>query len=358
MFGAGAFGAAVAPKSNINANNDVEVQTPPEMDGISSMCWSPAANFLVATSWDASVYLWDITPQGQAIPKAQLKDHTQPVLCSTWNQDGSQVFTGGCDKTVRLWSLATGQSQQVAQHDAPVKNVHFIPAMNLLMTGGWDKTLRFWDCRSPTPASTQTLPERIYAMDVQFPLAVVATADRNLHIYNLTQPQAPYKTLPSPLKWQTRCISVFPDKSGYLVGSIEGRVAVQHVDDVVAKEKNFTFKCHRDNTDIYAVNSMSFHPVFGTFATAGSDGTYNFWDASSKQRLKAQNKSTYGSSPAPIPCGNFNRDGTIYGYAVSYDWSKGYSEYTPSQMKNTILLHAVKEEEVKPKPKPAATGRR
>jgi hypothetical protein len=27
------------------------------------------------------------------------------------------------------------------------------------------------------------------------------------------------------------CVSCFPDKSGYLVGSIEGRVAVQHVDD-------------------------------------------------------------------------------------------------------------------------------
>jgi mRNA export factor len=64
-------------------------------------------------------------------------------------------IAGGCDKTVRMWSLATGQSQQVAQHDGPVKHIHYIPAMNLLMTGGWDKTLRFWDCRSPTPASSQ-----------------------------------------------------------------------------------------------------------------------------------------------------------------------------------------------------------
>eukprot|EP00955_Chlamydomonas_euryale_P100444 365285-Chlamydomonas_euryale.AAC.1 len=37
--------------------------------------------------------------------------------------------------------------------------------------------------------SSQQLTERVYAMDVSYPLAVVATADRNLHIYNLTQPQ-------------------------------------------------------------------------------------------------------------------------------------------------------------------------
>jgi hypothetical protein len=42
------------------------------------------------------------------------------------------------------------------------------------------------------------------------------------------------------------------------VGSIEGRVAVQHIE--AQQAKNFTFKCHRDNNDIYAVNAISFHP--------------------------------------------------------------------------------------------------
>jgi WD40 repeat protein len=42
----------------------------------------------------------------------------------------------------------------------------------------------------------------------------------------------------------------------------------------------------RDNAEIYAVNTIKFHPVHGTFATAGGDGTYNFWDKDSKQRLR------------------------------------------------------------------------
>jgi mRNA export factor len=36
----------------------------------------------------------------------------------------------------------------------------------------------------------------------------------------------------------------YADKSGYLIGSIEGRVAVHHVEDA-NQQKNFTFKCHR-----------------------------------------------------------------------------------------------------------------
>ena len=74
-----------------------------------------------------------------------------------------------------------------------------------------------------------------------------------------------------------RCVTCFPDSQGYMVGSIEGRVAVQHVEDN-QQSKNFTFKCHRDGNDIYAVNSITFHPVHGTFVTCGSDGAYNFWD--------------------------------------------------------------------------------
>jgi mRNA export factor len=50
---------------------------------------------------------------------------------------------------------------------------------------------------------------------------------------------------------------------------------------------NFAFKCHRKNkTQIFAVNALDFHPRYGTFATAGSDGTCHFWDKDSKQRLK------------------------------------------------------------------------
>lgn len=104
-------------------------------------------------------------------------------------------------------------------------------------------------------------------------------------VFNLQNPQQVFKKIVSPLKYQTRCVTAFPDKSGYLVGSIEGRVAVQHVDDAQSA-KNFTFKCHREQSDIYAVNACIFHPTQGTFVTTGADGCYNFWDKDSKQRLK------------------------------------------------------------------------
>jgi mRNA export factor len=341
MFGSGASSSTV---DTLNPNNDVIVQ-PVLADGISSLAFSPRPpNLLIGTCWDNNVYCWEVSSNGQATAKAQTS-HTAPPLCCAWNSDGTGVFTGGCDKTVKLWNLATNQSQQVAQHDAPVRHCFWMPDINLLATGSWDKTIRYWDCRQPNPTLTVQLPERVYAMDVKYPLMVVGTANRQVLVYNLTSPQQPYKTIDSPLKFQTRCVSCFPDKTGYLVGSIEGRVAVQHVDDANA-QKNFTFKCHRDGSDIYAVNSITFHP-YGTFVTAGSDGSYNFWDKDSKQRLKQMQRSTYqGGVSAPIPCTAFSADGMVLAYALSYDWSRGYSQYNPSTMPNRIMLHGVNDTEV------------
>lgn len=64
------------------------------------------------------------------------------VLCSAWKDDGTTVFSGGCDKQAKMWPLAGGQPMTVAMHDAPIKDIAWIPEMSLLVTGSWDKTLK------------------------------------------------------------------------------------------------------------------------------------------------------------------------------------------------------------------------
>jgi len=351
----GAFGAGAGAAGGHNPNKDTEVASPPT-DSISSLCFSPKANHLIATSWDNYVRCWEVTPQQgpggvvpQSVPKAAVQ-HSDPVLCSAWHPDGAVVFSGGCDKQAKMWTLATNQQQQVAAHNAPIKELAYVPEMNCLITGSWDKTIKYWDLRQSngTPIHTQQMPERVYAMSVNYPLMVVGTADRQLQVFNLTSPQTVYKQLQSPLKYQTRCVTCFPDKNGYLVGSIEGRVAVQHVEDNMSS-KNFTFKCHRvDNHEIYPVNSVAFHPKYHTFVTAGGDGTFNFWDKDSKQRLKAMARCNNS-----IPACCFNNDGSLYAYAVSYDWSRGYSEYNPTTARHYIMLHLTQDAEVKNRSKTA-----
>lgn len=104
----------------------------------------------------------------------------------------------------------------------------------------------------------------------------------------------------------------------YVVGGIEGRCAVGYFDPSLSGE-NFAFKCHRDSDHAFAVNSVDFHPKHNSFATAGSDGTFVYWDKDSKSRLKAFSRiPTRGA----ITCGRFSADGSMFAYAQSYDWAK------------------------------------
>lgn len=345
-FGSPILGQNTTTPSNVNPMKDFEVTQPPD-DSTSCLAFSPSTvpqNFLIAGSWDKSVRCWEIEQSGKSVPKS-MQSCSEPVLDVCWSDDGTKVYLASCDKTAKVWDLASNQTMQVAQHDAPIKTCHWVKAPNYtcLMTGSWDKTLKFWDTRSPNPIMSINLPERCYCADVDYPMAVVGAAGRHLIIYQLEGKPQEYKRLESPLKYQHRCVAIFRDKkkspTGYALGSVEGRVAIQYVNPQTAKD-NFTFKCHRSNgtpngyQDIYAVNDIAFHPIHGTLATVGSDGTFSFWDKDARTKLKPSE-----SMQQPITRCAFNHNGQIFAYAVSYDWSKGHEFYNPS-LKNYIFLRS------------------
>jgi mRNA export factor len=240
--------------------------------------------------------------------------------------------------------MNTGQVVSFAAHDAPVKSLRWMDHASspALISGSWDKTLKYWDLRQSQPAATISLPERCYAMDVAGSLLVAATAERHVVIVNLTQPTTIFKTVPSPLKWQTRSIACMPNGLGYAIGSIEGRVGIQYVEEKKPGD-NFAFKCHRNENNAYAVNCISFHPIHGTLSTAGSDGSFQIWDKDSKQRLKScQNLG------GPVTATIFSKLSDTFVYSIGYDWSKGYENYLPSA-KNGIFIHKLSKQDIEPK---------
>jgi mRNA export factor len=91
------------------------------------------------------------------------------------------------------------------------------------------------------------------------------------------------------------------------------------------------------------VHDISWHPVHHTFSTAGSDGTFHFWDKDAKHRLKG-----YPEVGGPIVSTSFNHTGNVFAYAVSYDWSRGFSQHTANSP-NKIMLHPVQGDECKPR---------
>lgn len=99
----------------------------------------------------------------------------------------------------------------------------------------------------------------------------------------------------------------------------------------------------------------------GTFATAGADGVFNFWDKDSKQRLKEfkpgqgcrvnQAVQPANAPPQPITSACFSPNVDLFAYATSYDWSRGDDPNLASRP-NDIYLHVIQEADLKiPLPK-------
>ncbi|KAF9157407.1 hypothetical protein DFQ26_008768 [Actinomortierella ambigua] len=299
---------------------------------------------------DVEVRIWEVMGNGTTVGKAAYA-HEQPALCCHWSPDGKTLASGGADNTVRLYDLETGQSRILGKHDMAVKTIRFVDQnQSICATGSWDKTVKYWDCRTNQQMTSVAMPDKVLSMDYWNGLLTVGTADRKISLFNMNNPYQPARTVDSMLKMQTRVVSNFTTGGGFAVGSIEGRVSIQYANQK-DENGNFSFKCHRDGppgskeSTVYAVNAISFHPIHGTFSTAGSDGSFTFWDKDSKQKLKSFPK--MGNS---IACTAFNRTGSIFAYALSYDWHRGYEGSIQGQ-KNTIMLHACQESDVKPRKK-------
>eukprot|EP00914_Ancora_sagittata_P026730 GHVO01052549.1.p1 GENE.GHVO01052549.1~~GHVO01052549.1.p1 ORF type:complete len:342 (-),score=39.06 GHVO01052549.1:138-1163(-) len=337
--------------ASYNQNKSYALPQHPD-DTPSCLAWTPSLMspwHLAASSWDKTVRIWEVdkSPMGEiaAQPKA-LFTHQAPVLSCALSAEGA-LFAGGCDNIIKHHNLSTQQSQDIGSHDAPVSRLFWIPEKSLLVSGSWDNSVRFWDGRQQKAVATFNLPGKVYAMDVKYPVAAVACSDKNVYIYNLDgNLTTPVMTLPfAPLRAQARSISIFPDHRGYVLGSIEGRCAVQVFQDVEPK-KSFAFRCHREGeARIFPVNAVDFHRKCGTFLTAGSDGNLFIWDRVNKHQLKK-----FDQSNAPITDAKFDMSGQLLAYSVGYDWHKGYSHAHPNKSPNAVMIHKINDEAT-PKPK-------
>ena len=152
---------------------------------------------------------------------------------------------------------------------------------NLVASAGWDKKFHIWDirrqcCPSATSSSSYSssalsidLPGKAFSMDASSDgtKIVVATSGRRNCFFDIRSLSSKSMVVvqddndtaaggglgeegggavavvtaellsdrESSLKYQTRCIKFFPDTTGIAVGSIEGRVAIEYLDDIGIK---------------------------------------------------------------------------------------------------------------------------
>jgi len=254
----------------------------PPTDGITGLEYlvprsSDSNTLLASSSWDGIVRVHDTSEakesQSAPTPSCLKVKHSMasgPLLClSTSSASDGNLYTGGLNGVIRCYNLATGTLSSIGQHVGNgsdnkvacscIASVSRVGNPDLLISAGWDARLHVWDVRSSSvkhigsggdsnakPVATVTLPAKAYSLDIgkekseSICTVAVATANRRVCIVDLRMISSDGCQLAkaslvqdreSSLKYQTRIIRFFPDGTGMALGSIEGRVAIEYLNE-------------------------------------------------------------------------------------------------------------------------------
>ncbi|CAJ1962495.1 unnamed protein product [Cylindrotheca closterium] len=322
-------------------------------DGISSLSYLPKekSSLLASTCWDGSVRLHDTAADNPAVMVHQMD--SGPLLSLATPESTCAIATGGLDGSIRLLDIASTTSRLVGRHVESGAACSCLQSMggeneSLLVSASWSKKMVLWDIRSASSVFETDLPGKAFAMDVDqsHQRVVVATSGRRNCFFDIRGGKSDLVLdRESSLKFQTRCVKFFPEGIGIALGSVEGRVGIEFLDEfgIAAPMKRYAFKCHRVNDTVYPVNCITFHPRFrSSFVTGGCDGALFIWDGMNKKKL-----TTISSFPTSISSVAFNWDGTELAVASSYTFEEGDRDHPQDE----ILVRKVLDSECQPKRK-------
>ncbi|KAL1839785.1 hypothetical protein VTJ49DRAFT_1159 [Mycothermus thermophilus] len=339
-----------------------EVAQPPQ-DAISALAFGPGTSRrLLVSSWDKNVYLYEVSNNADEATLVRTFEHRAPVLDVCFGASPDEAYTAGIDHQVKKIDLATGDQTVLSKHSEAVRCVVFSAQHSLLISASWDCTLHVHNISQPSqPPLAVPLPGKPHALAASPTKLVVAMTARLVHIYDLPtlasavdsqQPPQPWQQRESSLKFLTRAVACMPNDAGYATSSIEGRVAVEWFDDSPESQaRKYAFKCHRQAAPedegggdvVYPVNALAFHPVHGTFASAGGDGTVALWDAEAKRRMRQ-----YQRFPESVAALGFSGDGRLLAVGVCPGFETGMEDYS-GEGRTKLFIRELGESEAKGK---------
>ncbi len=113
---------------------------------ISCVAFNASSNQVLSGGEDKILRLWDLA-SGKLLKT--FKGHTHKISCVTFNASGSQVLSGSFDRTLRLWDVINGQCLEVfARHNNSISCSAFNSSGSQIISGSYDGSLRLWDVKS------------------------------------------------------------------------------------------------------------------------------------------------------------------------------------------------------------------
>ena len=206
------------------------------------------------------------------------RGHQEPVLSVAFNQNGTQLVSGGGDRNLILWDAATVHTVKLPWqgHLAAVRSVAFSPDGKHIVSGSDDKTLILWNAQEGKPSKNPWEGHQAAVRSVAFSpdgnRIISGSDDNTLILWNALNGEP----LGSPWQGHTegvRSVAFSPDGGRIISGSDDSTLILW---DVASRSPiGNPWKGHKG-----AVSSVAFNSEGDKIISGSNDATLILWDAS------------------------------------------------------------------------------
>ncbi|CAM4746089.1 unnamed protein product [Rotaria magnacalcarata] len=128
--------------SNSSSANSSLTRLKGELQSKAAACYALAVSadgkLCFSCCSDGNILVWDI--QNQTVVR-QFQGHTDGASCIDLTPDGSRVWTGGLDNTVRCWDVREGRQLQQYEFDSQIFSLGYCPAGGDWLAVGMEQSL-------------------------------------------------------------------------------------------------------------------------------------------------------------------------------------------------------------------------
>ncbi|KAK3027378.1 hypothetical protein RJ639_040176, partial [Escallonia herrerae] len=301
----------------------------PIQDAVSRVRFAPKSNNLLIASWDSSLRLYDVSSS-----RLRLEAPTEAALLDCCFQNEAVALSAGHDGSINRYDLHSGIIHTIGNHEDSASCIEYsdetcvghqhlfisLIALGQTITGGWDKMILSWDTRSAKACGClNSLRAEVESMSISgFSLMVAVGSSVNM--YDLRNSSKSVQAKESCMDIRIKCVRPALTLEGFVVGSVDGRVALKYVYPSKLNTEGYVFRCHPKAKSgrryLTAVNDIAFNAsICGAFVTGDNEGFVTAWDARSKKRLLE-----FPRYPNSVSSLSFNHEGQLLAVAASYTY--------------------------------------